>query len=92
MGRLRVLLRGCLRAVGRELRLAGERAAIAFYGRWVFHLAEPPLEPSAVFELPPGHPERLRPDLPASPLERALWRQLADVALPAENAGPGSPA
>ncbi len=112
MGRLGVLLCGCLRAVGRELRLAGEHAAIAFYGRWLYHLAEPPPEPPAagsdrprpragtppaasaqtVFELPPGHPERLRPDLPASPVERELWRQLADVALSAEDAGPGSPA
>ncbi|MBV6695869.1 hypothetical protein KV557_01855 [Kitasatospora aureofaciens] len=28
----------------------------------------------------PGHPERLRPDVPLSPVERALRRQLRGVA------------
>ncbi|MEU9234710.1 DUF6059 family protein [Streptomyces subrutilus] len=39
---------------------------------------EPPSPPSAV-RLdcpPPGHPERLRPDIPFSPVERALLRDL----------------
>ncbi len=92
MGRLRALLRGCLRAVGCELRLAGERAAIAFYGRWVHHLAEPPPTHRPCSNSRPGLPSGSDPTCPASPVERELWRQLADVALPVKDAGPGSPA
>jgi hypothetical protein len=32
--------------------------------------------PNGVVKPPPGHPETLRPDLPPSRVERAIWREL----------------
>ncbi|MEU0332158.1 DUF6059 family protein [Streptomyces sp. NPDC006193] len=42
-------------------------------GRMYVWTADPDPDPS---DLPPGHPERLRPDLPLTAYERALERQL----------------
>ncbi|MGR4880112.1 DUF6059 family protein [Streptomyces sp. LARHCF249] len=38
--------------------------------------AEPEPTPLPLDGPPPGHPERLRPDVPFSPVERALLRDL----------------
>ncbi|MCM3924597.1 hypothetical protein ND748_23395, partial [Frankia sp. AiPs1] len=46
--------------------------------------AAPPVRATA-----PGHPERVRADVPASRVERLLWRQLADLAVPVGDPGRG---
>ncbi|QGV77473.1 DUF6059 family protein [Streptomyces ficellus] len=41
-------------------------------------LRPPPDPPPALRPPAAGHPERVRPDLPPSSTERALWRQLME--------------
>lgn len=79
-------LRTCLRPVGRALVEAGSLWV------WVPPLGEnpPPDEPpdpptgcpaaarTPAQGPPPAHPERLRPDIPLSPVELALRAQLGD--------------
>lgn len=65
--RLRVFLHLCLRALAGSTGLVFPDLADLMDG-----------EPVC---MPPGHPERLVPDLPPSEDERALWAQL--VSLPA---------
>ncbi|MEU0663673.1 DUF6059 family protein [Streptomyces lavendulocolor] len=48
---------------------------------WLGVPMPPPPEQRPALRPPPhGHPERLRPDLPPSDAERALWRQLLEPA------------
>ncbi|TCO62083.1 DUF6059 family protein [Actinocrispum wychmicini] len=64
------LLRAVVLPVGwRALRMLGEMVC-QFYGCVI-----PPDRPLDL-RVPPGHPERHAADLPPSPTERALWRQL----------------
>ncbi|WBB60949.1 hypothetical protein O7599_36625 [Streptomyces sp. WMMC500] len=67
--RLRRLLQEALTALGRV---------------WFFIPPPPPVlpEPAVPPGPVPGHPERLRPDLPLTEEEEALRRQLDDIALP----------
>ncbi|OAL13021.1 hypothetical protein A4V12_22670 [Streptomyces noursei] len=48
---------------------------------WLGVPMPPPPEQRPTLRPPPhGHPERLRPDLPPSEAERALWQQLLEPA------------
>lgn len=75
---LRNLVDGFLRPVGRVLAEAGSV--------WVVLLPAGEPEGGATDDAagtrapgpPPGHPERLRPDVPLTPLELALRAELAD--------------
>ncbi|AUH44543.1 DUF6059 family protein [Streptomyces sp. CMB-StM0423] len=72
--------------------------ALTSLGRvWFFIPPPPPAQPPAPPPPPPGpvpgHPERLRPDLPLTEQEEALRRQLDDIALPdaiGEEKSPGA--
>ncbi|MGW9451540.1 DUF6059 family protein [Streptomyces sp. NPDC055632] len=48
-------------------------ALIAFGHLWVHIPVPPPADPTGPA---PGHPERLRPDVPPTDRERALWNDL----------------
>ncbi|MFE6894361.1 DUF6059 family protein [Streptomyces sp. NPDC057694] len=68
-----------LRSAWRSLKITGAVQT----GPWMYHFVtsastpEPgPLAPSAHFGPPPGHPERLRPDLPLTEEESSLDREL----------------
>ncbi|MFD0403135.1 DUF6059 family protein [Kitasatospora sp. NPDC059811] len=62
------LLGSCLRSLLRGLIALGQLSGYA-----------PPVAPPPPAGPGPGHPERLRPDLPLSDVERELRRQLRDI-------------
>lgn len=70
-----------------------QEAFVALGRVWLFipvALPDPPPPPAGPV---PGHPERLRPDVPLTAQEEALRRQLDDIALPdaiGEEKGPGT--
>ncbi|MEO3763962.1 DUF6059 family protein [Streptomyces sp. B8F3] len=68
--------------------------ALTSLGRVWFFIPPPPPAPPAPLPGPaPGHPERLRPDLPLTEQEEALSRQLDDITLPdslGEEKSPGA--
>ncbi|WP_326794324.1 hypothetical protein OG946_01440 [Streptomyces sp. NBC_01808] len=68
--------------------------ALTSLGRvWFFIPPPPPAPPPPPPGPAPGHPERLRPDLPLTEQEEALRRQLGDIALPdaiGEEKSPGA--
>ncbi|MFJ4849138.1 MULTISPECIES: DUF6059 family protein [unclassified Streptomyces] len=70
---LRAAAREAVRAMGRIL----TRELVAL-GELYFAIDGPqPVPPAARRDgLPPGHPERLCPEVPLSPLERSLAREL----------------
>jgi hypothetical protein len=63
------------RAVGRYLLHGLELVGYA-HALTVFVAAEIPPRRAPGADLPPGHPERLVPDLPLTLVERWLWAQL----------------
>ncbi|MFI9274317.1 DUF6059 family protein [Kitasatospora sp. NPDC052896] len=50
--------------------------ALVGYGALWFHPPGAAADPASARGTAPGHPERLCPELPTSPAERALWAQL----------------
>lgn len=66
----RPIVAACLRAIGRSLAMAS--------CMWVEHLpvSDKPVRERIWVTPPPGHPERLRPDIPLSAVERHLARSL----------------
>ncbi|WP_290112486.1 DUF6059 family protein [Streptomyces ficellus] len=51
-------------------------ALVAAGWMWLGVPLPPPLEARPALSPPRGHPERLRPDLPPTPAELALWQRL----------------
>ncbi|MEX5633243.1 DUF6059 family protein [Parafrankia sp. FMc2] len=77
-------MRRLLAAIGRELDAIGAMTAYAHTGvRY-----ELPARDRPTPRTPPRHHEQVRPDLPASPIEQLLWRQLSDLAEPPSSPGP----
>ncbi|MFF8293464.1 DUF6059 family protein [Streptomyces sp. NPDC016309] len=69
-----------MRVITRFLRGCYDALAAAGW-LWLGVPMPPPLEARPPLRPPPhGHPERLRPDLPPSDAELALWRQLMEPA------------
>ncbi|WP_407563191.1 DUF6059 family protein [Streptomyces sp. 184] len=73
------------------------REALMALGRVWFFIPTSPPDPPPPDPPPagpvPGHPERLCPDVPLTEQEKALQRQLDDIAMPGpigEEKGPGA--
>ncbi|MCD0486329.1 hypothetical protein LO771_29090 [Streptacidiphilus sp. ASG 303] len=82
-GWMRRLARGCLRSLLDGLMVLGgvdmylEARSRSRTAAWSPAAGHGPVFPSGTVGPPPGHPERMRPDLPLSDIELALLRELA---------------
>ncbi|MFF7634713.1 DUF6059 family protein [Kitasatospora sp. NPDC008050] len=75
-------MRPTARALPARLTAALWRALVGFGALWIQPpepAPEPAFDVAAPRGVPPQHPERLCPEEPASPAERALWAQLAEL-------------